>query len=370
MPDIIDLFNSPPSAPPPRLPRSRSRSGTPGTPPRPNANGGADPLFFSPGASIDGSPRVGRRASPARGGVSLGGTSAPGGGAGSTSAAAAAAAAAAPAPAPAPPKAGPSGLVRIRHSNLDAGTGAGTTAGGNGFASTSYAGAFGGWGGGGGGLLDGTRGAGGGDGDEEEEEGGRKKKRAIAKVDADRLLSERGIPALCRAAKKFKVLGKGREKEDLRNVLNMYQLWAHGMFPKGDFAHTMLRVETECRSRRMESAMKGFYDAFHPRAKSPTPPPPRSPSPIRSESASPVRETARPEEAEEEMVYGAPDVDVDVDAGAGRKEPLFSAGEEGDYPDLDELLAMEEMEREGAGVAAATVTSAVDEFDEFDGLYD
>jgi hypothetical protein len=51
----------------------------------------------------------------------------------------------------------------------------------------------------------------------------------------------------------------GQEK-DLRDLLNVYQLWAHGMFPKGDFEGTIKRVETICRSRRMEV---GSSLAFH-----------------------------------------------------------------------------------------------------------
>lgn len=34
--------------------------------------------------------------------------------------------------------------------------------------------------------------------------------------------------------------------------MDAYQMWAHGMFPKGDFAHTVQRVETVCTTRRME----------------------------------------------------------------------------------------------------------------------
>jgi len=29
-------------------------------------------------------------------------------------------------------------------------------------------------------------------------------------------------------------------------------MWAHGMFPKGDFAGTIARVENVCRTRRLE----------------------------------------------------------------------------------------------------------------------
>lgn len=42
------------------------------------------------------------------------------------------------------------------------------------------------------------------------------------------------------------------QAKDLRDILNLYQLWAHGMFPKGDFEGTIKRVETLCRGRRME----------------------------------------------------------------------------------------------------------------------
>lgn len=32
-------------------------------------------------------------------------------------------------------------------------------------------------------------------------------------------------------------------------------MWAHGMFPKGDFMGTMQRVEVVCRTRRMEVSL-------------------------------------------------------------------------------------------------------------------
>ena len=42
-----------------------------------------------------------------------------------------------------------------------------------------------------------------------------------------------------------------RQAEDLANLMDVYQMWAHKMFPKGDFAHTIQRVEVMCRGRRM-----------------------------------------------------------------------------------------------------------------------
>lgn len=34
--------------------------------------------------------------------------------------------------------------------------------------------------------------------------------------------------------------------------MDVYQLWAHSMFPKGDFSYTVQRVEAVCRKRLME----------------------------------------------------------------------------------------------------------------------
>ncbi|KAK4687832.1 replication fork protection complex subunit TIPIN/Csm3/Swi3, partial [Tremellales sp. Uapishka_1] len=182
------------------------------------------------------------------------------------------------------------------------------------------------------------------------------KRRVIAKVDADRLMGERGFPALMAIAKKFRSGGKGKEHADLRNLLGTYQMWAHGMFPKGDFKHTLVRVETVCRTRRMENAMKGYRDAFYPRARSPTtplsPPPQeasRSPSP-----SAPPSVPAR---------LGTP--------GTPREVPLFLP----DDGDLEEMMALEEMEKEERAKAAPinraeSEPPVLEEEDEWEGLYD
>ncbi|KAK8847346.1 hypothetical protein IAR55_005203 [Kwoniella newhampshirensis] len=204
----------------------------------------------------------------------------------------------------------------------------------------------------------------GGDGDDDGDGAGgaKKRRRVMAKVDADRLTSDRGFPALCRAAKKFKVHGKGRETQDLRSLLNMYQMWAHGMFPKGDFAHTINRVEVVCRTRRMESAMRGYREAFYPRPRTPSPPPF-----IRALSDGPL---TPPE-------YYLPD----SESGPQEPEPLFASRREDDDeagdPDLEEMMALEEMEREAGQVQdKANVVPpddgppVLEEEDEWEGLYD
>lgn len=64
-----------------------------------------------------------------------------------------------------------------------------------------------------------------------------KKRRVFAKLDENRLLSAHGISAFrSNVVKKFKLRGKGHEREDLANLLGGYQLWAHSLFPKANFA--------------------------------------------------------------------------------------------------------------------------------------
>ncbi|KAG8766935.1 hypothetical protein FRC15_006006 [Serendipita sp. 397] len=87
------------------------------------------------------------------------------------------------------------------------------------------------------------------------------KRRVIAKVDDERLIGERGFPALIKEAKKFKPKGKGHESEDLDRLLSIYQFWAHNMFPKTQFRDTVERVERVCRSRRMLINLGMWRDA-------------------------------------------------------------------------------------------------------------
>ncbi|ODN82303.1 hypothetical protein L202_02581 [Cryptococcus amylolentus CBS 6039] len=347
MADLSSLFNSPPhSPPPPPRPQSRSRSTTPSTPLRPTRpRPEQEALFFSPSASQFGSPSAsasqGQRWQPAQesSDTTTAGAGAAGGGRDQARRVEGR-------------REDGGGIVRVRHAvnvvdsvdPLPRDTSSTSRGGGGG--GGAFAGVYGA-------ITDplaGASGAGGDGGDEGEEEGGEKKRRPVAKVDADRLLSETtGLPALMRSAKKFKTHGKGREKDDLRNLLHMYQMWAHGMFPKGSFAQTMDRTEKVCRTRRMESAIGGLSDAFHGR---------RSPSPRFSPGASPTRSRSRsrsksPSRARE----------------ASTQEPLFAetGGEDTwDGPDMYELMAMEAQE----ALEAQQGHQAAVEEDEFDGLYD
>lgn len=96
-----------------------------------------------------------------------------------------------------------------------------------------------------------------------------KKRRKMAKVDHERLLAPQGLPRLMKIAKSWKVKGKGRERDDLGLLVDMYTVWAHGMFPKGDFRYTIGRVEAVCRTNRMivsrGQARRSFSTALHSR---------------------------------------------------------------------------------------------------------
>ncbi|OWZ67124.1 hypothetical protein AYX14_02134 [Cryptococcus neoformans] len=393
MADLHDLFNSPPRPPPPRSVHSLSPS-TPARATRPNEN----PLFFSPGLSP---------------GYEPGGRETPGIGSSAQNVYVSERS-------PSPP-AGPrmirvgeqreqdatNGIVRIRHAvNILPADDSDFGGNGSGTFAERAAGATGGGRGGGWNngvfvnnsvIHDPLAGIGGDDGDDDEEGDAVGKKRVIAKVDADRLLSENGIPALCRAAKKFKPRGKGREADDLRQVLNMYQMWAHGMFPKGDFAHTMHRTETVCRSRRMESALSGFKDAFNPRP--PTSPrefsnsPRASPSRSRSRSLSPSGSPSRARSTSPNSNSNPFLVPTNTTtAHLNEREPLFDPPDLEDDPDdgpeMEYLLAREAemiMEAEAAAAAervdaeaeakadariGAGIGAMEGEEDEFGGLYD
>ncbi len=199
-----------------------------------------------------------------------------------------------------------------------------------------------------------------------------KRRRVMAKVDAERLLAPKGLPALMTAARGFKIKGKGHEvslfKEgltqtsDLRRLMDTYQMWAHGMFPKGEFAYTIGRVEKVARTARMvvscgastltQNAIKGLRDEFHP--------PPRSPSP--GGEGSPERGGFS---GQGESLDGFIERDAEslgdetfryapgAETLAADRRPLFAPGPDDDE---DEIAAMGEMETAETGESTAAQT--------------
>ncbi|BEI86487.1 hypothetical protein CcaverHIS002_0607740 [Cutaneotrichosporon cavernicola] len=192
-----------------------------------------------------------------------------------------------------------------------------------------------------------------------------KRSRVRAKVDADRLLGSRGLPALMSATRRFKVKGKGHEvrrgiaeltkTSDLSRLMDTYQIWAHGMFPRGEFAFTIERTEKVCRSVRMVNAIKGLRDEFHPPPRSPTPDPEDGENNIGGgggqESLGAFIEGEEESLGDESFRYAPGPETLAAD-----RRPLFAPGPDVDVDvDEDELAAMAEMEREtGESLAVET----------------
>lgn len=68
-------------------------------------------------------------------------------------------------------------------------------------------------------------------------------KRNLPKLDAHRLISEKGLPALRHVFDNTKFKGKGHEAEDLRTLIRHMEHWAHRLFPKLQFEDFIDRVE-------------------------------------------------------------------------------------------------------------------------------
>ncbi|KAL1694678.1 replication fork protection component Swi3-domain-containing protein [Schizophyllum commune] len=90
---------------------------------------------------------------------------------------------------------------------------------------------------------------------------GEKKRRKPIVLDESRLISPIGFPQLIEDTKNFKIKGKGHEAQDLNRLLNIYQFWAHRMYPRTQFNDTVERIEKLCHSRRMHNQLGMMRDA-------------------------------------------------------------------------------------------------------------
>ncbi|KAG8506198.1 TIMELESS-interacting protein [Galemys pyrenaicus] len=81
-------------------------------------------------------------------------------------------------------------------------------------------------------------------------------KRNIPKLDAQRLISERGLPALRHVFDKAKFKGKGHEVEDLKTLIRHMEHWAHRLFPKLQFEDFIDRVEYLGNKKEIQTCLK------------------------------------------------------------------------------------------------------------------
>uniref|UniRef100_A0A8C5PC93 TIMELESS-interacting protein n=1 Tax=Leptobrachium leishanense TaxID=445787 RepID=A0A8C5PC93_9ANUR len=81
-------------------------------------------------------------------------------------------------------------------------------------------------------------------------------KRPQPKLDAQRLISQRGLPALRNLFDGVKFRGKGHEAEDLKTLLRQMENWAHRLFPKLRFEDFLNRLETLGGKKEVQTCLK------------------------------------------------------------------------------------------------------------------
>ncbi|CAN8099984.1 unnamed protein product [Discula destructiva] len=142
------------------------------------------------------------------------------------------------------------------------------------------------------------------------------------KLDQDRLLSQKGVPALRKRAKGLKLKGKGHEWGDAARLLSFYQDWLDDLFPKAKFIDALGMVEKAGHNKQLQRQRVDWINEGRPKTS---------------------------------VVDGGGDADADADATeqpagesapkqATRIAPIFDkpAGGRPGTPDLDDIFGDEE----------------------------
>ncbi|KAH0620104.1 hypothetical protein JD844_014706 [Phrynosoma platyrhinos] len=81
-------------------------------------------------------------------------------------------------------------------------------------------------------------------------------KRPLPKLDAQRLISERGLPALRSMFDNIKFKGKGHEEADLQTLIRNMEHWAHRLFPKLQFEDFVEKLESLGNKKPVQACLK------------------------------------------------------------------------------------------------------------------
>ncbi|XP_069031146.1 TIMELESS-interacting protein isoform X2 [Embiotoca jacksoni] len=81
-------------------------------------------------------------------------------------------------------------------------------------------------------------------------------KRPQPKLDSQRLISERGLPALRTLFDNVRFKGKGHEAEDLRLLMQKMENWAHRLYPKLQFEDFIDKVEKLGTKKEVQTCLK------------------------------------------------------------------------------------------------------------------
>lgn len=81
-------------------------------------------------------------------------------------------------------------------------------------------------------------------------------KKPQPKLDAQRLTSDRGLPALRNLFDSVQFKGKGHESEDVKTLLWHMEHWAHRLYPKLQFEQFIGKVETLGNKKEVQTCLK------------------------------------------------------------------------------------------------------------------
>lgn len=85
------------------------------------------------------------------------------------------------------------------------------------------------------------------------------------KLDQERLLSQKGIPALRRRARDLRLKGKGHEWGDASRLLSFYQEWLDDLFPKAKFLDALAMVEKAGHNKMMQKMRVDWINEGRPK---------------------------------------------------------------------------------------------------------
>jgi len=159
-----------------------------------------------------------------------------------------------------------------------------------------------------------------------------KKRRPTVKLDAEKLMSDKGLPLLCREAPNgIKFKGKGHEMRDLRKLVEYYTLWAHGLYPRANFQDFLTITEKMGHTKRMQMARNEILDRTNKRDED---------SELIDEPTQPPRHESNNEA--EPLFFDDDEDDVADNISATKKEPVHrvSLGKENDKDVPKELQGL------------------------------
>ncbi|KAJ4386085.1 chromosome segregation in meiosis- protein [Gnomoniopsis smithogilvyi] len=217
------------------------------------------------------------------------------------------------------------------------------------------------------------------------------------KLDQERLLSQKGIPALRKRTKNLKLKGKGHEWGDASRLLSFYQDWLDDLFPKAKFIDALAMVEKAGHNKNLQKMRAEWINEGRPKTAiideggdAEIPEQTEDLSHKQAERIAPIFEKAasgRQRTPELNDLFGDDDNIYNATPIGKQRTDSAAAGDrdEPDQDELDALMAMEETSKpsestrpsgdavtslfgDGKPKAAPRTQPQPDEFDELDAL--